>query len=476
MKKLILILCLAILGCTQLKSGGLKLSVDAASFKYDSVSCLYQLYYTLPANVLKYRDSAGLKVGAIRFEVRLEYYLGEINDSWTLPCIATDTLIENGLQYFGVRNLRLQAGDYKVHIHAYDENDTTNFAETHFVTVLQAYDNTHLFISSIELANLIESEDNKSMAWDTMFYKNSLYVIPNPKVEFAGEMPVLKSYNEVYNLKKFAPDGYDVNVSIFDGANREVLAFTRERKTISDAQVEVLDMPINVFATGVYFLRIGITAPHTNPVDSAYTIKKFYVINTQIAPNLDSRFSENELFAKSEFATYNEEDASLELKKALIIASKEEKETVNALNNLDGKKHFLFRFWKLRDPDTTTTINEKLLEFRQQEKFADIHFTAPNVRYGWKSDRGRVLLQYGFPTSRDIHANIDEDKPYEEWFYQNVQGGVYFYFVDISGYGDYTLVHSTAQNEPYNPNWMEDKVKKNNFFYQQENYNRQNGQ
>jgi hypothetical protein len=77
---------------------------------------------------------------------------------------------------------------------------------------------------------------------------------------------------------------------------------------------------------------------------------------------------------------------------------------------------------------------------------------------GWKTDRGRVLLQYGFPTERNFTPVNGDNHAYETWFYSDVQGGVYFYFVDVKGFGNFILVSSTAHGELRNDNWFDEYV------------------
>lgn len=42
---------------------------------------------------------------------------------------------------------------------------------------------------------------------------------------------------------------------------------------------------------------------------------------------------------------------------------------------------------------------------------------------------------------------------YEKWYYYSLEGGVEFIFADVSGLGDYELIHSTHRNEIHDTNW-----------------------
>jgi hypothetical protein len=62
---------------------------------------------------------------------------------------------------------------------------------------------------------------------------------------------------------------------------------------------------------------------------------------------------------------------------------------------------------------------------------------------GWRTERGRTLLKYGFPTQRNIFPQRDAKVAAEEWFYSEIRGGVYFYFVDRLMNNTFILAHST---------------------------------
>ncbi len=139
---------------------------------------------------------------------------------------------------------------------------------------------------------------------------------------------------------------------------------------------------------------------------------------------------------------------------AIVIARDEEIYQARSLNDTKAKQRFLFKFWSQRDSDTNTVWNEYLREFRSNVEFANNFFSYGKNSQGWKTERGRVLLKYGMPTNSEVHISSGLERAYEEWFYENVQGGVYFYFVDISSIGNFILTHSTAMGETYYPDWF----------------------
>lgn len=78
---------------------------------------------------------------------------------------------------------------------------------------------------------------------------------------------------------------------------------------------------------------------------------------------------------------------------------------------------------------------------------------SPN-REGYQTDRGRVYLIYGEPDQRDFFSSERSTKPYEVWFYNSIENGVYFYFGDVTGFGNFELLHSTKRGEVRDDTWQ----------------------
>jgi hypothetical protein len=78
---------------------------------------------------------------------------------------------------------------------------------------------------------------------------------------------------------------------------------------------------------------------------------------------------------------------------------------------------------------------------------------------GWRTARGRILLLYGIPDDIEKFYGGPDAKQHETWTYHGLEGGSYFIFLDISGYGNYQLVHSTVSTEINDMNWEENYLR-----------------
>ncbi len=100
------------------------------------------------------------------------------------------------------------------------------------------------------------------------------------------------------------------------------------------------------------------------------------------------------------------------------------------------QKAFFKRFWKDRDPNPATKRNELKDEYFNRVNYANQHFKALGEN-GWKSDRGRILIKFGYPDDIERHPFEIDSKPYELWRYYSLRK--VFYFIDVTGFGDYRL-------------------------------------
>lgn len=93
------------------------------------------------------------------------------------------------------------------------------------------------------------------------------------------------------------------------------------------------------------------------------------------------------------------------------------------------------RFWRRRDPTPGTSENEFRDEFFTRVRYADEQFSV--LGPGWRSDRGRVYIQFGPPEQVESRPMNLDTPAYEIWTY--VREGRRFVFVDYDGFGRYEL-------------------------------------
>lgn len=145
---------------------------------------------------------------------------------------------------------------------------------------------------------------------------------------------------------------------------------------------------------------------------------------------------------------------------AYIITS-EEKKAFKALATDDERENFIENFWRRRDPDPDTEENEFREQYYERIAYANEHYASGIP--GWKTDRGRIYIQWGKPDSVEAHpsgGSYDRPSyegggntttyPFETWFYRhldNVGEGVEIEFVDPTGSGEYRIARDANEKD-----------------------------
>ncbi len=93
-------------------------------------------------------------------------------------------------------------------------------------------------------------------------------------------------------------------------------------------------------------------------------------------------------------------------------------------------------YWKKYDPTPNTRRNERMEEYYYRIDYANRKFG--NAIPGWKTDRGHVLILYGYPDVIDRQTFSFGTEPWEIWYYYRI--GRQFNFIDKTGFGDYELI------------------------------------
>jgi GWxTD domain-containing protein len=125
------------------------------------------------------------------------------------------------------------------------------------------------------------------------------------------------------------------------------------------------------------------------------------------------------------------------------------------------REQFIEAFWRRRDPDPDTELNEYLEEHYERVAYANQHFASGIP--GWKTDRGRIYIMYGPPHEKETHptggaydrpsyhgGGSTTTYPFEVWFYRHLPGigsGIEIEFVDPTGTGEYRIARSPEEKD-----------------------------
>ena len=341
----------------------------------------------------------------------------------------------------GQLTYRIPSGAYDLSIVAIDSYSVSRRDSFHVpLDIVEPADG--LTMSDVELCSAIRQSSNT----DDPFYKNSHEVVPNPGLLFgAATNPVIFHYVELYNLN--VRETYTIKTILADSRGVPVSEHSRIRKFGVERAVDVGTTAATKLPSGKYRFQVVV-------LDSLLRIlqrteKTFYAYNPGLAM---TQASQAEMM-ETELSGLTAEELGTEFEYARYLATREEIDTFSEITSPEGRREFLAKFWsevaqgKLgHDP-----ISRSDYLFRTQranDKFRGLS------KEGWKTDRGRVYLLYSDPDEIERRPSSESGKPYEIWSYYQIENGVTFIFVDRTGFGDYTLVHSTKRGELRDDNWQ----------------------
>ena len=127
---------------------------------------------------------------------------------------------------------------------------------------------------------------------------------------------------------------------------------------------------------------------------------------------------------------------------ARLIMTKEEIQIYKNLSSTKEKLNFIEEFWNKRDPSPGTEDNESRDEFYLRVAYANKWFKEGTKGRGWDTERGRILLQLGFPDKREFREVpitsrgrlvTSKRTPMEAWFYFRYQMVLTFADTNDSG-------------------------------------------
>ena len=422
--------------------------LDYAQFSYDENLVYLEIYYSTGEDQLTYVDREGQFVGAILLWVVV---IAQKNDSilvdrvWRTPHVGDPDLLDPDRKVVGMIGLTIPPGKHKLRIKYYDEMDRSRVDSISFDLPERTFLERGPAISDLELCVSIEKASPDP---GNIFYKNTYNAIPNPSKLYGLGKPLLFYYAECYGLTADENNGlYQLLVTVSDRSEREVYRRSYERVKQVGSRVEVGTVNVSAMPSGRY--NLVLTMVDSSIGLTVSTQKRFFVYN----PDLVAAEESISPYVEILYGELTEEQLNEEFAKAWYTASKSEIKGFKQLSSSAAKRIFLHSFWRRRDQTSATPISAFREEYFRRVDLATAKYSS-GARKGWKTDRGRVLILYGNPDEIELHPNEIASKPYEIWYYHNLQGGVYFIFVDRTGFLDYYLVQSSARNEINDPTWQ----------------------
>lgn len=454
MKSRLLVLLMLLAPALFAQQGKFRVEFDYGRYSYDDTANYFEVYYSFYQAAMKAVDEGGQKSvkGLLTITVRdLKTADTTVHRDYQFRTVLPDSGSAASKSLVGNLGFVLPFGAYECVLTGTDQNMPSQVDSFKFQFQMLPLPNDKFYISDLQFAQSIRKSEDQS----SLFYKNTYEVVPNPANLYGEAMPVLYYYAEIYNINVNAQsEVLRLDQVVLNSRDHQVYHKSKYISRKNSSVVEAGAINVNKLPTGTYTMLL--TVADTTQNLKALMSKKFFVFNASIADTIAEKGGEAG-FMSSEFAAMGEEELAEVFSISKYVATKAEINKWGSITDLDGKRNFMFNFWKDRDRDLSTPENEYKRDYFKRVSSANSQFGTFQKK-GWQTDRGRVFIMYGEPSEIERHPNEVDTKPYEVWLYHNMEGGVEFVFGDLTGFSDYMLLHSTLRGELRDDNWVR-KVK-----------------
>jgi len=439
-----------------LSVGDILFGVDATSFRGAQGMAHVEVYLQVHTSYLRFTPEEKGYRATITVQASLRDSSGqEVSRSERTKTVPVPSLEQAQSRYNAVLDqmaLPAPPGDYTLQVTITNQG-TERMGQCARRIHIPPYDGEGLVLSQVQLASDIHRAEKEGA-----FSKKGFEVVPNVTHIFASTSPTLHFYFEVYNLKEAPEKGsLSLQYTILDANEFPVITYPSKRilkPGTSGVKAESLDM--TDLPGGAYTLQVEVQDDLTGQV--ARSRRQF-----QLAQPISEQ-----LLATDEASLQRYYD------QIKYIATPKELRAYKGLTP-EGKVRFILDFWKRKDPDPETPVNEFAQEHFRRIAYSDAHFASMGSRSrtkrGMDTDMGKVYIKYGppdevedqlMPTADTGQSEVGPSavggnlgrKPVQIWYYDTM-GRYLFIFRDRYGLGVYELVHSTMPGEHYDPEWRE---------------------
>lgn len=377
------------------------------------------------------------------------------NDHYSLKSPYFKDSIFNNLLFIDQQRIAIPNGEYLLTIKVKDTHLSDDMLVYNKEIKIDFKENK-LAISDITLIEKYKktTEKNKlsKSGYDLTPYVSNFYPPTENTLSFYFE--IYNTDKQVTTSKRYLLNTYietfETKVSLFD--------FTKsKRMDAKEIQTSLLSFPIEKLPTGNYNLVCEIKDVENNSILQ----KKLFFQRSSPRHNK----SMNDISSLDIEGTFAEQITNIDSMLLYIdylypistILENTFAENQKRYNDLLLMQKYFLNFWKGRSPFYP---DKEWQNYLSVVKIVNKEFRNARID-GYRTDRGRVFLQYGAPNSRHKVDNSSANLPYEIWHYYKLktQSDCKFVFVNEHlGIQDYRLTYSNVVGEVSNQQW-DDRLK-----------------
>lgn len=458
MKRIVLLLVAILLTLTSY-SQDMKAFISHKAYCTGTMQPYIEFTFVVGGNTVTYAKVGNNKYQA-DVEVRVDVTKGDTIVKTLHYVLASDLFNDSARagkpDIADIQNLQVPNGDYFLKFYLEDKNADSSKL-TYIDRAVLNFPEDRVSSSRISLYQDMTAADNSSFFVKYGFNLPPLFYNFVPETQY-----VLPFAMEIYNTKKTVGEGKSIEAKCYiEYAENKIIVNPNDiiTKNLKADDVVLLIDQFNVFKlpSGNYFLIVELYDQDSLLLKSRVFFQKSNPsVNLDMAVYNDIVVDESFVASMTDRAVLEENVWSLYPISTVLEKNFYEKNLKKVPT--DQLQRFFYAFWVSRSPKNPESA---WLAYSEKIAYVQKRFGSLQVK-GYRTDRGRVYLQYGEPN--DILEIPSEPLtfPYEIWhyYYLDEQTNVKFVFYDPALVGnDYVLLHSNKYGELQNPNWKMQLVK-----------------
>ncbi len=432
-----------------LNSLAVRVFIDHQSFYSPETGPYLEVVFSFEGKSMKsIKNSEGLYVAQSKCNVILSQGNKVIRFA-KFTASSTPNLLPTAPDFMSVERFPLTDGTYQMEIEITDAIDSSAAPLKHTETIEITHLSEGCFFSEIAFVSAFTSTIQENA-----FSKAGYDLIPYVSNYYPSSLNGLILYAELYNSRKLLGKkiSFAYSICITDALQNEV---PNTKRIIRAEAEEVLPLiqtlDISNLISGDYKVKLEMLDREGKVVCTQFRdffrnkiLESTYTPPTSI--DISNTFAARYIKSDSLYA---------HIQSCLPIAESVERNTINnILSNADlqTRQSFMYTFWYRRN---STNPEKAWNDYYQDVRAVQKEF-GTKIKAGWQTDRGRVYLQYGKPSTRIIRNNNPNYWPFEIWHYYTTNTGlrdrrILFYNTSLNY--DMELLHSDIPTETKNYDW-----------------------
>jgi GWxTD domain-containing protein len=430
----------------------LRAYLDNKQFFAPGTGNYLEIYFQFVGYSIKYNGVEGGLQGELAISIQISDGQKVVaGDAYRLQTpLMKDSIVDD---FYDVKRFAINPGRYVLTVELQDLNSSTKPIKASQPILIEDLGES-ISASDIEAIEAASRGDGTSS-----FFKSGYNMIPRLSTFYPSQLSSIPVYLEFYNTDQLEDSICGLKQMIINTeSGAELSEYTVYSKHKTAQVLPILkNVDITNVPTGKYALSYTLISKSMSELTTqSYLFERSNDI--EVAWNLETMVTDPAFQASitNDSVTYYLE--------SLIPISKpaEIKNIISTLKtkDLEMQRRHIQAFWLQTSPGSAY---DSWLKYKAQVQLVEKLYSN-NFQEGFETDRGRVYLQYGAPTTIVARETSPTEYPYEIWQYNKI--GVFsnkrfvFYNPDLVN-NAYRLLHSDMVGELKNPSWQYTLSKRN---------------